>query len=143
MEFSLSGKKHSRCLITYRRFESWRWDHNFVWNSREPVIQESSVASQENGILIDLPWYAFFISIVVLDLLLFGLSISAAAGSCAICDLETFGHDCSSSGVKQCEDGIEGVIEHEMCARMSEGCRWLSLYMKQRRAPAAGATRRP
>jgi hypothetical protein len=60
-----------------------------------------------------------------------------------MCDLEAFGHECSSSGVEQCEDGIEGVIEHEMCARMSEGCRWLSLYMKQRRASAAGATRRP
>ena len=73
--------------------------------------------------------HAFGISIVVTDLLLVGLLISAAEESCAMCDLEAFGHECSSSGVKQCEDGIEGVIEHEMCARMSEGCRWLSLYI--------------
>jgi len=49
--------------------------------------------------------------------------ITAAEENCAMRDLEAFGHECSSSGVKQCEDGIEGVIEHEMCARMSEDCR--------------------
>lgn len=129
MKFSLSGMWHSRCLITSRRFECWSWDHTCVSKSWEPVTQEGSVASQEKGILRDLLAYAFVISIVVTDLLLVGLLMSPADASCAMCDLEAFGHECSSSGVKQCEDGIEGVIEHEMCARMSEGCRWLSLYI--------------